>query len=153
MTHAKFRGRSQKGQALTEFVLIFPIVILILMGTIDFGVLLHKQILLEEAVRDGARSGCIGRDNAWIKQKIADTLSMSNISIAADDIDITVYILRTDEKSTSSDRTPGNHIVVQAELPDLQLITPIGNFVAGMASDFTLQANARFIIEGAESIG
>lgn len=51
---ASKRGGS-RGQALTEFALIFPVFFLLLFGVIQFGFLLSGQIALTNAVRETAR--------------------------------------------------------------------------------------------------
>lgn len=51
--------RSEKGQAMVEFALTLPILVLILCGIIDFGWLYYNQITLNNAAREGARYAVI----------------------------------------------------------------------------------------------
>lgn len=47
--------KSEKGQAMVEFALITPLLILLLCGIIDFGWIYGNQLLLNNASRDTAR--------------------------------------------------------------------------------------------------
>ncbi|MDV3429335.1 MAG: pilus assembly protein [Bacillota bacterium] len=48
-----------KGQSLVEFALILPVLILIILGIIEFGWLLNGQITLTNAAREGARTSVV----------------------------------------------------------------------------------------------
>jgi hypothetical protein len=45
------------GQALVEFALVLPILLLLMVGLIDFGVIMHAQIVVTNAAWEGARAG------------------------------------------------------------------------------------------------
>jgi len=51
--------RSEKGQAMVEFALVLPILLLILCGILDFGWLYFNQLTLNNAAREGARYAAI----------------------------------------------------------------------------------------------
>jgi Flp pilus assembly protein TadG len=53
---------SSHGQALLEFVLILPILMLILMGILQIGSLRESQIILDMAARQGMRVAAAGGD-------------------------------------------------------------------------------------------
>lgn len=63
MTTARLRcrgdHRGDRGAAAVEFALLLPVVLLIIFGIIDFGRMLHAQILLTEAAREGARAAAL----------------------------------------------------------------------------------------------
>ena len=54
--------RNEKGQALVEFALVMPILLLLLCGIIDFGWIYYNQITLNNAAREGARYAVIHYD-------------------------------------------------------------------------------------------
>lgn len=56
-------SRSERGSAAVEFALILPILLLVLLGIIEFGQVLTTQISLAQAAREGARVMAI-QDNA-----------------------------------------------------------------------------------------
>jgi hypothetical protein len=47
--------RGPLGQALVEFALVVPILVLVFAGAVQFGLIYERQIGIENAVRDGAR--------------------------------------------------------------------------------------------------
>ncbi len=47
----------QRGQGMVEFALVLPVLILILMGTIDFGRLYYQYVSVNNAARVGAEYG------------------------------------------------------------------------------------------------
>ena len=53
------RRRSLRAQDLIEFALIFPVLMLLLFGIIDFGRIFHVLIAISNAAREGARYGVI----------------------------------------------------------------------------------------------
>jgi hypothetical protein len=50
---------SSRGQTLVEFALILPIIVILLFGIIDFGLMLNHRITLQHAVREGARYAAV----------------------------------------------------------------------------------------------
>jgi len=55
------RGRGERGAALIEFALAFPILFLLMMGVVDFGVNYGNKVETSHAAREGARAGSVGR--------------------------------------------------------------------------------------------
>ena len=55
------RSRSEKGQALVEFALVLPVLMLIVLGIIKGGALYNNYLQLTDAVRTGARQLAIER--------------------------------------------------------------------------------------------
>ena len=51
--------KSEEAQALVEFTLILPILILLVFGILEFGWLLNAQITLNSAAREGVRVGAV----------------------------------------------------------------------------------------------
>src|SRR2546428_10985063 len=51
----QWRGNSQRSQAIVEFSLIAPILIVLLFGIVDFGRLIYTYATLNQAVNEGAR--------------------------------------------------------------------------------------------------
>lgn len=51
------RGASERGQALIEMAAILPLLILLVLGTLEFGMIFDHHLSLEYATREGARTG------------------------------------------------------------------------------------------------
>jgi Flp pilus assembly protein TadG len=59
----------QRGQALVEFALVLPLLLIVLFIAVDFGVGLTRWIAITNAAREGARLGAVGADEAAIRLK------------------------------------------------------------------------------------
>ncbi len=60
---AWMRQARDRGAAAIEFALLFPLLMLIVFGTIDFGRALNEQITLTQAAREGVRLDALGEPN------------------------------------------------------------------------------------------
>lgn len=56
-------GRNENGQSLVEFAIVVPVLLLLLIGIVEFGWLFNGQITLTAAAREGARAGVTGATN------------------------------------------------------------------------------------------
>jgi Flp pilus assembly protein TadG len=93
---------NQKGAALLEFAIILPILLLLVFGIIEFGLLFYSKQVITNASREGARAGIVsGVNEAAIKQIVVEYCkdSVNNISkifslkgkiaIVADQVEVT----------------------------------------------------------------
>ncbi len=64
MASKRSRIRGERGQTLVEFTIILPILLLLILGIIQFGVVFNNYITLTDAVRAGARQASVGRSVA-----------------------------------------------------------------------------------------
>lgn len=56
------KGRDgQKGQALVEFALVVPVLLILFLGIMEFGLLMYNQQIITNASREGARYGIVAR--------------------------------------------------------------------------------------------
>lgn len=51
---------NQRGQSLLEFALLAPFVLFFLLALVDFGIAIDRRIVLDHAVREGARFASVG---------------------------------------------------------------------------------------------
>ena len=65
--------RGRRGAALVELALTLPLLLLILLGIVEFGMIMHGQVMLVQGAREGARSAAIGRP----MQEVVDTTKAS----------------------------------------------------------------------------
>ena len=49
------RWRSESGAEIVEFALAFPLLLLVVLGIVDFGFLFQKYLVVTDAAREGAR--------------------------------------------------------------------------------------------------
>jgi Flp pilus assembly protein TadG len=57
----------QKGVAVLELSIILPFFVLLVFGTIEFGVMFYNKQVITNASREGARAGITGANQATIK--------------------------------------------------------------------------------------
>lgn len=54
---APLRGREARAQGVVEFAIVLPILLLLLLGLINLGVVITTQIVITQAAWEGARAG------------------------------------------------------------------------------------------------
>ncbi|HEY7429747.1 MAG TPA: TadE/TadG family type IV pilus assembly protein [Streptosporangiaceae bacterium] len=72
---------ADRGAAAVEFALLFPVLLLIVFGIIDFGRALNAQITLTQAAREGARLAAVGQPNVASRTQAAAT-GLSPVSVS-----------------------------------------------------------------------
>jgi Flp pilus assembly protein TadG len=108
---------NQDGQAMVEFVLVAPILLLLIFGIIQFGIVFNNYMTLTDAVRAGARQAAVSRTlpdpvgAATNRVKSAAT----NLDTSAGALDITVDPF--DPKTGSHDWAQGGDVTVKASYP------------------------------------
>jgi Flp pilus assembly protein TadG len=85
----RFNFKNQQGQSMTEFALILPILVILLFGVIQFGIVFNNYITVTDAVRAGARKGAVSRHlqnpNAAVVQGVRDAatdLRQSDLNVS-----------------------------------------------------------------------
>ena len=56
------RTRHQRGAAAVEFALLLPVLMAMLMGALEMGLILYDKAVLTNATREGARAGIVLRN-------------------------------------------------------------------------------------------
>jgi Flp pilus assembly protein TadG len=81
--------RSEHGAAAVEFALVLPVLVLLLMGLIEFSLIFNTQISLTNAAREGARVMAIENDPAEARQAAIAAAPSVNPAPTAGDIAVT----------------------------------------------------------------
>jgi Flp pilus assembly protein TadG len=80
------RVRSEKGAELIEFALTLPLLLLVLLGIIEFGFLFQEYEVVSNAAREGARiavlSASAGYSNTEVTQRVNDYLQAGGLDLA-----------------------------------------------------------------------
>ena len=103
---------SRSGQAIIEFVVVFPLIIMLLAAIVDFGIAFDRRITLQHAVREGARFAAVHTVEADIKDR---TFQQAQNIITSGDVDV-CYIDGPDDGATVGD--PGDPVRVTVRGPD-----------------------------------
>jgi Flp pilus assembly protein TadG len=81
---AWMRQARDRGAAAVEFALLFPLLMLIVFGIIDFGRALNAQITLTQAAREGVRLDALGEPDVSAETQAAATgLSPVTVTVTA----------------------------------------------------------------------
>jgi Flp pilus assembly protein TadG len=88
-THASERGREQ-GQALTEIALCLPILCILMMAIVQYGIMIWRDMELTNAARDGARHAVVARVEPTPAAAVKSTVRASLDTIDPDSVDVTV---------------------------------------------------------------
>lgn len=76
--------KSNRGQAMVELALILPVLLMLVLGIIEFGRISFSYLVITELAREGARYGVVGHTDTEIGNHIishATMLDRGNLSI------------------------------------------------------------------------
>jgi Flp pilus assembly protein TadG len=125
---------NRRGQALVEFAIIFPLVIILLFGIYEIGIALSVQQTITYAAREGARIGALTNQNSQIEGAIRAATEFIDESNER----ITIQIIP--EAEVGRDRGDELTVQIEYEMP-LLILTVISNDIT-----LTSQAVARIEI-------
>jgi len=74
----------QKGVAAVEFAIILPFIVLLVFGTIDFGVVFYNKQVITNASREGVRAGITGASVDTIKNIVSTYCADKLINLNGD---------------------------------------------------------------------
>lgn len=122
-------GRDEKGQSLVEFALVVPILLLLVLGIMEFGRAYSANLTLQNATREGARLAVTGATDAQITQRVKDsapTLDVSRLNVSV----------------TPASRRQGDNVMVTVTY-DFNYLTPLIQNLVGSLRTFTQQVTMR----------
>jgi Flp pilus assembly protein TadG len=86
----RLQFRNERGQTLTEFALVLPILALLLFSVIQFGIAFNNYITLTDAVRAGARKGAVARRIPSPQAAVQTSVRNAATDLKSSDLQITV---------------------------------------------------------------
>jgi Flp pilus assembly protein TadG len=111
--------RREDGQALVEFALVLPILLMLATAITSFGLVFYRYITLTDAVRSAARTLSLGRGgpqpctdatNEAVNSAIDTNLQASNVTLRVNNNPCT-------QPGNGTDWTQGNQVTVIAKIP------------------------------------
>jgi Flp pilus assembly pilin Flp len=123
--------RDETGAAIVEFAIILPILLLLVMGIIQFGFIFNGQITLTSAVREGARYAVVGNTDADVVKRVKDSAVALLLSTP------TVTIDRYDGKDN-----PKESLTVEAK-GTVDVIMPFLDIFTGKKVELTGKSTMR----------
>ncbi len=125
--------KGEKGQAMVEFALVLPILILLLCGIIDFSWIFSNQITANNACREAARYSAIHVNDSTTNDDQADALTL--VRNIAPTLPSPTVTLVTDSSSVK--------VTVTAQV---RVLTGVTSTILGH-SDITVNAQSTMKIE------
>lgn len=86
LSKRKKSAKLETGQSLVEFAIMLPILLLVVMGIIEFGFIMNSYLTLQNAAREGARAGALGSSNSAVESII----KTGSTGLIQDSITVTV---------------------------------------------------------------
>jgi Flp pilus assembly protein TadG len=95
-----------KGQAIIEFTLMLPVIIIVIAGLTDFGLAFYLGTETQNAVREGARLAARGVASGTVQQVVIDRIpAVSQFAITKSNITV---VGPTDSSVTCTDSSGGS---------------------------------------------
>lgn len=104
--------KSEKGASMVEFALVLPIMILLLLGIIDFGRVFHAYLTIDHAGREAARVASIGK----FSEVVGTAVTKSGNLITENDVTV--------DYSDSEKKSRGSTVEVKINY-EIKFLTPI----------------------------
>jgi Flp pilus assembly protein TadG len=113
--HLKKRIENERGQTMTEFAFVLPILLVLLFGIMQFGIIFNNYVALTDAARAASRKGAVSRNSSDPQGDCQSTgyAAGSNLKNPGTDFVLTC----------SSSWAPGSDVTVTATYPyDINLL-------------------------------
>jgi Flp pilus assembly protein TadG len=108
------RFRNEDGQAITEFAIVLPILMMLLLGIIQFGIIFNNYITLTDATRAGARKAAVSRFDGLNDDGASAVIAVENSAQGLDQslLDPTINVTADPNWDL-----PGSEVTVTASYP------------------------------------
>jgi Flp pilus assembly protein TadG len=91
---------SERGAAAVEFAILLPLLLMLVLGTIEFGRAYNAQITLTNAARDGVRVMAIANDPTGAKTTAKNAAASVSPNIPTSDITLSTQVCSTGNQVT-----------------------------------------------------
>lgn len=122
------RKRDQGGAAAVEFALIMPIFFMLLFGIIDFGYMINRSSVINNAARDAVRVATFA-DASKAEVEAAAATTLGDVPGADVELGCRPAVV-TEPACTFATRKSGNYATVTVKYTH-KMLTPVGIFVQG----------------------
>jgi len=103
--HLPARVAGRRGAALVEFAIVLPLLMTLLLGIMEFGMIMHDYIMLAQGTREGARTAAIGRPVGDIQKRVMEAAALRDLRPAM--VQITAYDTNTGAWVAVADKASG----------------------------------------------
>lgn len=142
----RHRLRQERGAELIEMALVLPLLLLIIMGIIDFGFMFREMNVVTNAAREGARTGILpDYDDADIDARVQQYMSAAGISVSCPSANCVV--LKPVVDVTAPSGTFQARDVRVTIFHDWTFLSPLATFFGGSFSSVALSGRAVMRVE------
>jgi len=128
--------KDENGQSLVEFALILPVVLLLLMGIIQFGFIFNGQITVTSAAREGARLAVVTDPD-----EVADADDLIKDRVEAAAVALLLNVDRDDD--IVIDRTLADGMLSVTVDGTVEIIMPLLPILTGNSIDLAGESKMR----------
>lgn len=128
-TRQGLRAYRERGQALVETAITLPLLLLLLMGIMEFGWYFYNQMSVENGSREGARYAIVNSDSSTLTADVADLVE--GIVVGPGEMFVSV--------------TKGTDKITVTVTKDVATLTPIAAmFTTGNTFELTSSTQMKF---------
>jgi len=82
--------KNEKGQSLVEFAILLPVLLLLIMGILEFGLMLNSYLTINNSAREGARLGVVVGSKLGSDTEISDLIKKISPNLNREDLTINI---------------------------------------------------------------
>ena len=111
--------QQEEGQGMVEFAMVLPILMAVLLGIVQFGIIFNNYETLTDASRVAARRAATSRisGDTGASARTAAKSAASNLNLTDAQIDISSCLAGTYPCTTQDWSTPGDEVTVKLTYP------------------------------------
>ncbi len=125
------RRQGEEGAAAVEFALVLPILVVLLLGMMEFGLVFYRQQVITNASREGARAGIIVGDPRPTEAEIRNVVESYLTSASLDTGSATISV-------TGAQGISGSSLTVRVQYP--YNFIALNNFIGSLGANLILSA-------------
>ena len=134
MTTLLQRGRTERGAALLEVALTFPLLLLVCVGILEFGRAYQTWQVITNAAREGARIAVLpGMDDTAVRTRVREYMTIGQLP-KANDTAVVIDINRNQAVSVGGTATASASQITVNYPFDFVVLDPIARLATGQGS-------------------
>jgi Flp pilus assembly protein TadG len=134
---------NNRGAALVEFAIVSVLLITLMLGIIEFGLLMKDYLTLSQSAREGSRSASLGSPTSVVQARVlnsAPTLTVASIVISAQKRPVggSWSALGNSADGLSNDALAGDQVQVSLTYPHVLITGSFFSWLAGGGNSISI---------------
>jgi hypothetical protein len=139
ISRAASAGRDERGQSLVEFAVVLPLVLLVLLGIMDFGKAFNYWITENQVAAEGARRAAVNLGAATLQDYVRSQIKVKELH---DNAKICVTFPNGSTKNKVGDPVKVTVAIKYLWLPVLKRFGHVGSLTLRNTATMRLEANS-----------